>query len=75
MQSAAAGALPAAPGATASALANDGDYGSEPVEALLVAKEGDLVLAATATGRYHVWNRAAGDQQTNLLCSNKAVRY
>lgn len=57
---AAAGALPAVPGATAAALANDGEHASEPVEALLVAKEGELVLAATATGRYHVWHRAAG---------------
>lgn len=61
MQSAAGGELPALPGRTAAALPNDGDHGGEAIEALLAAKEGDLVVAATASGRHHVWSRAAGE--------------
>ena len=60
-QSAAGGEVPNLPGTTAITLPNEGDHGGEPVEALLAAKDGDLVLAATATGRYHVWQRAAGE--------------
>lgn len=62
MQSAAAGAPPSTPGAATAVLENDGGHGAEPVEALLVAKDGDLVLAATGTGRYHLWSRTAGAQ-------------
>jgi hypothetical protein len=41
-------------------LETDGGHGGgEPVEALLAAKDGELVLAAAASGRYHVWSSKA----------------
>lgn len=60
-QDASSHALPSVPGAAAAPLDNDGGHAGEAVEALLVGgNAGDMVLAATAPGRYHVWNKATG---------------